>query len=185
MAQNLDEGIMENPEIKLTLEPLAAETVPEEKPEVQLSGIRQETAQVTLTPEEQKMVDEFAEKIDLTNTNMVLQYGAGAQKKIADFSETALENIRTKDLGEVGQMLSDLVGELKTMEPEEEKGFLGIFKKSTGKLSAVKAKYEKAESHVNQVCKLLENHQVELLKDVAVMDRMYGLNLSYLKELSM
>ena len=131
------------------------------------------------------MVDDFAEKIDLSNSNMVLQYGAGAQKKIADFSESALEHIRTKDLGEVGEMLTDLVGELKTIDTEEDKGFFSIFRKGGDKLTAMKAKYEKAENHVNQVCKMLEGHQVQLLKDVAVMDRMYDLNLSYLKELSM
>ncbi len=191
MTQNTDDRIMEAPELTLTPDIFGAEAaaVPAETRGEELlaqtEAAAPEAPQVTLTPEEQKMVDDFAQKIDLANSGMILQYGAGAQKKIADFSETALENIRTKDLGEVGQMLSDLVGELKSMDPEEEKGFLGIFKKNANKLSAMKAKYEKAESHVNQVCKLLENHQVQLLKDVAVMDRMYGLNLSYLKELSM
>ncbi len=190
MAQNMDDMITEAPELELTLEPFGAETVPEEKQELQTvadpaAAPRPEAVQVKLSPEEQKMVDEFAGKIDLTNSNMILQYGAGAQKKIADFSDTALENIRTKDLGEVGQMLTELVGELKTIDDEEDKGIFGIFRKNTNKLSAIKARYEKAESHVNQVCKMLENHQIQLLKDVAVMDRMYDLNLSYLKELSM
>lgn len=141
--------------------------------------------QVVLSPKEQKMVDDFAASIDLSNSNMVLMYGTGAQKKIADFSETALEHIKTKDLGEIGQMLTDMVGELKTMEVEEDKGFLGIFRKNGNKLSSMKAKYEKAETHINQVCKMLEGHQIQLLKDVATLDRMYDLNLSYLKELSM
>lgn len=141
--------------------------------------------QVVLSPKEQKMVDDFAASIDLSNSNMVLLYGTGAQKKIADFSETALEHIKTKDLGEIGQMLTDMVGELKTMEAEEDKGFLGIFRKNGNKLSTMKAKYEKAETHINQVCKMLEGHQIQLLKDVATLDRMYDLNLSYLKELSM
>lgn len=141
--------------------------------------------QVVLSPKEQKMVDDFAASIDLSNSNMVLMYGTGAQKKIADFSETALEHIKTKDLGEIGQMLTDMVGELKTMEVEEDKGFLGIFRKNGNKLSGMKAKYEKAETHINQVCKMLEGHQIQLLKDVATLDRMYDLNLSYLKELSM
>ena len=190
MAQNMDDMITEAPELELTLEPFGAGTVPEEKQELQTvadpaAAPKPEAVQVKLSPEEQKMVDEFAGKIDLTNSNMILQYGAGAQKKIADFSDTALENIRTKDLGEVGQMLTELVGELKTIDDEEDKGIFGIFKKNTNKLSAIKARYEKAESHVNQVCKMLENHQIQLLKDVAVMDRMYDLNLSYLKELSM
>ncbi len=190
MAQNMDDMIAEAPELELTLEPFGAETVSGEKQELQPAAEppaapKPEAVQVKLSPEEQKMVDEFAGKIDLTNSNMILQYGAGAQKKIADFSDTALENIRTKDLGEVGQMLTELVGELKTIDDEEDKGIFGIFKKNTNKLSAMKARYEKAESHVNQVCKMLENHQIQLLKDVAVMDRMYDLNLSYLKELSM
>lgn len=141
--------------------------------------------QVVLSPKEQKMVDDFAASIDLSNSNMVLMYGTGAQKKIADFSETALEHIKTKDLGEIGQMLTDMVGELKTMEVEEDKGFFGIFRKNGNKLSGMKAKYEKAETHINQVCKMLEGHQIQLLKDVATLDRMYDLNLSYLKELSM
>ena len=141
--------------------------------------------EVVLSPKEQKMVDDFAASIDLSNSNMVLMYGTGAQKKIADFSETALEHIKTKDLGEIGQMLTDMVGELKTMEAEEDKGFLGIFRKNWNKLSSMKAKYEKAETHINQVCKMLEGHQIQLLKDVATLDHMYDLNLSYLKELSM
>ena len=141
--------------------------------------------EVVLSPKEQKMVDDFAASIDLSNSNMVLMYGTGAQKKIADFSETALEHIKTKDLGEIGQMLTDMVGELKTMEAEEDKGFLGIFRKNGNKLSSMKAKYEKAETHINQVCKMLEGHQIQLLKDVATLDHMYDLNLSYLKELSM
>ncbi len=144
-----------------------------------------EEPQVVLSPKEQKMVDDFAASIDLSNSNIVLMYGTGAQKKIADFSETALEHIKTKDLGEIGQMLTDMVGELKTMEVEEDKGFLGIFRKNGNKLSNMKAKYEKAETHINQVCKMLEGHQIQLLKDVATLDRMYDLNLSYLKELSM
>lgn len=144
-----------------------------------------EEPQVVLSPKEQKMVDDFAASIDLSNSNMVLMYGTGAQKKIADFSETALEHIKTKDLGEIGQMLTDMVGELKTMEVEEDKGFLGIFRKNGNKLSNMKAKYEKVETHINQVCKMLEGHQIQLLKDVATLDRMYDLNLSYLKELSM
>lgn len=142
-------------------------------------------SQPVLSPEEQKLVEEYAAKIDISNSNMILQYGAGAQKKIADFSETALEHIKTKDLGEIGQMLTDVVGELKTMDVEEDKGIFGIFRKNANKLSNMKAKYEKAEDHVNKVCKVLEGHQIQLLKDVATMDRMYELNLSYLKELSM
>ena len=117
---------------------------------------------------------------------MVLQYGAGSQKKIADFSETALANVRTKDMGEIGQMLTDVVKELKEFEdPEEEKGFFGLFKKSTNKLSNMKAKYDKAETNINRICKVMEDHQITLLKDVAMLDKMYDLNMNYFKELSM
>ncbi len=183
MEQEFDQQLTLNnfmgKEPELTLEPFLAPKEPEE------TQIKQPEPQIQLSPEEQKKVDDFAASIDLTNSNMVLLYGAGAQKKIADFSENALEHIKTKDLGEIGQMLSDVVGELKTMEVEEDKGFLGIFRKSGNRLSNMKAKYEKAESHINKVVKVLEGHQIQLLKDVATMDQMYELNLNYLKELSM
>lgn len=117
---------------------------------------------------------------------MILQYGVGAQKKMADFSESALENVKTKDLGEVGDMLAEVVIELKNFDAQEqEKGFFGFFKKNTDKLSSMKAKYSKAESNVNQICEALEKHQVVLMKDIAVLDKMYDLNKSYFKELSM
>ncbi|MCD7922270.1 MAG: toxic anion resistance protein [Clostridiales bacterium] len=139
-----------------------------------------------LTPEELKMVDDFSKKIDIHNSQAILQYGVGTQKKMADFSETALKNVRTKDLGEVGNMLSSLVTELKSFEIEEnEKGFKGFFKKSSNKATAMKAKYAKAETNVTAVCTALENHQQLLLKDIAVMDKMYEVNLTYFKELSM
>lgn len=139
-----------------------------------------------LSEEEQKMVDAFSKQIDLHNSNGILQYGVGTQKKMADFSETALKNVQTKDLGEVGDMITDLVTELKSFDTEEEeKGFLGFFKKSGNKLTAMKAKYEKAEVNVEKICEVLEGHQIQLMKDVAVLDKMYGLNLSYFKELSM
>ncbi|MCD8134082.1 MAG: toxic anion resistance protein [Clostridiales bacterium] len=139
-----------------------------------------------LTPEELKMVDDFSKKIDIHNSQAILQYGVGTQKKMADFSETALKNVRTKDLGEVGNMLSSLVTELKSFEIEEnEKGFKGLFKKSSNKATAMKAKYAKAETNVTAVCTALENHQQLLLKDIAVMDKMYEVNLTYFKELSM
>lgn len=139
-----------------------------------------------LTLEEQKQVADFVEKIDLKSSNMILQYGAGAQKKIADFSENALENVKTKDLGEVGAMLSSVVAELKSFDDDEkEKGFLGFFKKNGNKLAAMKAKYEKAEVNVNKICDALEGHQMQLLKDVARLDKMYELNTTYFKELSM
>ena len=138
-----------------------------------------------LSEEERQMAEKFAEQIDLTNSNMILQYGAGTQKKMADFSESALENVRTKDLGEVGNLMSGVVKELKSFDEEEEKGFLGIFKKSSNKLTAMKTKYAKAETNVNQICKVLESHQVQLMKDVALLDKMYELNLTYYKELTM
>ena len=130
-------------------------------------------------------MDAFAAQIDLMNSNAILQYGAGTQKKMADFSEAALENVRTKDLGEVGELLTGVVKELRSFDEEEEKGLFGIFKKSSGRIQSMKAKYAKAETNINQICKVLESHQVQLLKDVAVLDKMYGLNLTYFKELSM
>ena len=130
-------------------------------------------------------MEEFAAKINLADSGMILQYGAGAQKKIADFSETAMEHMKTKDLGEIGQMLTDVVGELKNLDEEEEKGIFSIFRKGGSRIAGMKAKYEKAEANVNKICKVLEGHQIQLLKDVATMDRMYDMNLAYLKELSM
>ncbi len=139
-----------------------------------------------LTAEERKVVDEFCKKIDIHNSNAILQYGVGAQKKLASFSESTLENVQTKDLDEIGNMLSDVVVELKGFDvEEEEKGFLGFFKKKGNKLASLKAKYDKAEANINQITEVLENHQVQLLKDVALLDKMYELNLSYFKELSM
>lgn len=139
-----------------------------------------------LSDEERKMVDEFSKQIDLHNSNGILQYGVGTQKKMADFSENALKSVKTKDLGEVGNMITDLVTELKSFDvEEEEKGFLGLFKKSGNKITALKAKYDKAEVNVEKICEVLEGHQMQLMKDVAVLDKMYGLNLSYFKELSM
>ena len=138
-----------------------------------------------LSEEEKKMVEAFAGQIDLSDSAAVLQYGAGAQKKMADFSETALDNVKTKDLGEVGTLLSDVVTELKSFDAEEEKGFLGFFKKSSNKLTAMKAKYAKAEVNVDRICQVLEGHQVQLLKDAAMLDKMYELNLTYFKELTM
>ena len=139
-----------------------------------------------LTEEEKKMVDDFVEKIDINNSNSILQYGVGAQKKIADFSETALSNVKTKDLGEVGEMLSNVVNELKTFEAtDEKKGFLGIFKKPVEKFSQMKAKYDKVDGNVSKICTMLEKHQVQLLKDIAMLDKMYEINKVYFKELSM
>lgn len=175
----------EIPALELTLEPtpeqpIAPQTVltqapaPETAPEPQL------------TPDEQKMVADFAAKIDLTNSNQILQYGVGAQKKMATFSENALENVRTKDLGEVGQMLSGVVAELKSFDVgEDEKGFFARFKRSGNRIIALKARYAKAETNVDQICDALEAHQVQLLKDISVLDQMYENNKTYFKELSM
>lgn len=168
-----------------------APAVPAENPvvETDMGGKQQpEPAafdESTLTPEERKMVDDFAAQIDLNNSTVILQYGAGAQKKIADFSETALSNVRSKDLGEVGELLSSVVYELKKFDEEEEKGFLGIFKKSGNKIAAMKSKYDKAEVNINKICGVLEQHQIQLLKDTAMLDKMYDLNKNYFKELSM
>ncbi len=139
-----------------------------------------------LSEEERKMVDDFSQKIDIHNSGAILQYGAGTQKKMADFSEKALENVRTKDMGEVGDMIAGLVSELQSFEvEEEEKGFFGLFKKQANKATALKAKYNKAEVNVDKICEALEGHQVQLMKDVAVLDKMYELNLNYFKELTM
>lgn len=140
----------------------------------------------SLSPAEQKMVDDFADQIDIGNSNMVLQFGAATQKKIADFSENALKNVRAKDLGEIGTMLTGLVTELRSFNiEEEEKGFFGFFKKTSNKISAVKAKYDTAQVSVDKICTVLEGHQVQLLKDIAILDKMYDMNLLYFKELSM
>ena len=139
-----------------------------------------------LTEEEKKMVEAFSQQIDIHNTNGILQYGAGTQKKMADFSETALENVKTKDLGQVGDMLTNVVTELKQLgDEEEEKGFFSFLKKPANKLQNMKTKYEKAEVNVEKICEMLENHQVLLLKDIALLDKMYEQNLVYFKELSM
>lgn len=165
----------------LTLNPFAAQ---EEKPP---AAQPEEPAmdESILTEEERRTVDAFAQQIDLTDSTMVLQYGAGTQKKMADFSESALENVKSKDLGEIGGLLTDVVKELKNFDEEEEKGFFGIFKKASNKIESMKAKYAKAETNVNEIVKVLESHQVQLLKDSALLDKMYELNLTYFKELSM
>ena len=142
-------------------------------------------AEPVLTAQEQKIVDDFAAKIDVENTTQILQYGAGTQKKMADFSDVALANVRTQDLGEVGDLLVDVVGELKGFDSEEEKGFLGFFKKQANKLEVMKARYDKAEISVEKISDALQQHQVRLLKDSAMLDQMYEQNLAYFKELTM
>ena len=184
---NLDEMLKEAPVLTFDAFPEAEqdtavaparETVP--VPE------KEEALEIELTPEEQKMVEDFAARIDLSNTRMVLQYGAGCQKKIADFSDTALSSVRTKDMGQVGEMLTQVVAQLREFEEDEDtKGFLGFFKKNTNKLANMKAKYDKAEVNANRISEILEQHQVTLMKDVTMLDKMYELNLNYFKELSM
>ncbi|MCI9669413.1 MAG: toxic anion resistance protein [Oscillospiraceae bacterium] len=169
----------------LTLEP-----EPEEKKEPEAVPVppapSPSVKEPNLTPEEQKMVDDFAAKIDLDNSSQILRYGAGAQKKMADFSETALENVRTKDLGEIGDMLSGVVVELRGFEEEEDnKGLFGFLKKSANKTTALKARYDKASVNIERICTALESHQVRLLKDVAMLDKLYDMNKAYFKELSM
>ncbi len=166
----------------LTLDPFAEEKATEV---VVVEEPKEELDDSMLSEEEKAMVESFSNQIDLTNSTMILQYGAGTQKKMADFSETALENVKTKDLGEIGGLLTNVVTELKAFDEEESKGFLGIFKKTSNKLESMKAKYAKAENNVNEICEVLEGHQVQLLKDVAVLDKMYELNLTYYKELTM
>ena len=138
-----------------------------------------------LTEAERKMVDEFSQKIDITDSNLVLQYGAAAQKNVAAFSENALNNVKTKDLGEVGEALSSLVVELKNFGQPEKKGIAGLFQKKKNELEAMKASYSKAETNVDKIVKVLENHQVVLMKDIAMFDQMYDLNTKYYKELTM
>ena len=170
----------------LTLDPAADEAAAaaaaEEEKKVEPVMIEE----TRLSPEEQKRVDDFAEKIDVTNSQMVLQYGAATQKKIGDFSETALDKVRTKDLGETGEMIANLVTELKGFDAQEEsKGIFGFFKKAGSGIEAMKAKYAKTEANVEKIEAVLEGHQVQLLKDVAMLDKMYQMNMLYFKELTM
>lgn len=171
----------------LTFEPFKEEPqMPAETKKAEAPASVPEYDDSMLTEEEKKMVKDFAAQIDISNSTQVLQYGAGAQQKVAAFSEKALENVRTKDLGEVGDMISGVVTELKSFDvEEEEKGFLGLFKKNVNKLTAMKAKYQKAEANVNQIVEALEQHQVTLMKDVATLDQLYELNKTYYKELTM
>ena len=172
---------------ELTLTPFADKPVEKPaEPEVPAAQDAEKDLGVTLTPEEKKMVADFAAKIDITDPNIVLQYGAGSQQKIANFSESALQNVKTKDLGEVGDMITSLVGELRDFEDDDStKGFLGFFKKQTNKLEQMKTKYDKVDVNVEKIATALEDHQVKLMKDVAVLDQLYNVNLANFKELSM
>ena len=185
-------------EIKLTLEGETAQMPTltlegAETPALNLEGTQPKEEdpvaleESSLSPEERKVVDDFAQKIDLSNSSLVMQYGAAAQKKIAGFSDTALDKVRTKDLGEIGDQISDLVVELKgfDIEEEERKGIFGWFKSTGNKITAMKAKYDTAEQNVNKIAGTLEKHQVQLMKDVVMLDKLYEMNLNYHKELSM
>ena len=185
MADNTFNFDLDAPAVPtLTLDPAPAQEQAQPK---QPEPAAAPEAQVKLSPEEQAMVDQFAEKIDITNSQQVLQYGSACQKKIGDFSEAALSKVSTKDLGEVGNMITDLIGELKSFDAgeEQQKGILGFFKKKGDQIDALKTKYNKAETNVENIQGMLEAHQVQLLKDIAMLDKMYDLNMAYFKELSM
>lgn len=181
MGNEFKDFEMETP--SLTLEPDLGEV--EKKEEVLPKKQTQKEEVPVLTPEEQKMVNDFAAKIDIENTNQILQYGAGTQKKMADFSDTALENVKTQDLGEIGELISNVVGELKDFDVQEEGKFFGFFRKQTSKIENLKNKYDKAQVNVEKITDSLQQHQVRLMKDSAMLDKMYEQNLNYFKELTM
>lgn len=181
MGNEFKDFEMETP--SLTLEPDLGEF--EKKEEVLPKKQTQKEEVPVLTPEEQKMVNDFAAKIDIENTNQILQYGAGTQKKMADFSDTALENVKTQDLGEIGELISNVVGELKDFDVQEEGKFFGFFRKQTSKIENLKNKYDKAQVNVEKITDSLQQHQVRLMKDSAMLDKMYEQNLNYFKELTM
>ena len=181
MGNEFKDFEMETP--SLTLEPDLGEF--EKKEEVLPKKQTQKEEVPVLTPEEQKMVNDFAAKIDIENTNQILQYGAGTQKKMADFSDTALENVQIQDLGEIGELISNVVGELKDFDVQEEGKFFGFFRKQTSKIENLKNKYDKAQANVEKITDSLQQHQVRLMKDSAMLDKMYEQNLNYFKELTM
>lgn len=181
MGNEFKDFEMETP--SLTLEPDLGEL--EKKEEVIPKKQLQKEEVPVLTPEEQKMVNDFAAKIDIENTNQILQYGAGTQEKMADFSDTALENVKTQDLGEIGELISNVVGELKDFDVQEEGKFFGFFRKQTSKIENLKNKYDKAQANVEKITDSLQQHQVRLMKDSAMLDKMYEQNLNYFKELTM
>ena len=182
MGNEFKDFEMEAP--SLTLEPdLGTAEEKEEMAEVNQSTPEPEVP--VQTPAEQQMVAEFAAKIDIENTNQILQYGAGTQKKMADFSDTALENVKMQDLGEIGELITNVVSELKGFDAQEESGFFGFFRKQSSKIENMKNKYDKAEVSIEKIADSLQQHQVRLLKDSAMLDKMYEQNLNYYKELSM
>ncbi len=181
MSDNFEEFTAKAP--TLVFDPAPKEEEPVKTPQQPKQEVLNDAM---LSEEEKRQVDAFVEQIDLRNSGAVLHYGVGTQKKMADFSERALNNVRTKDLGEVGDMIAGLVTELKSFDAgEEAKGLRGFFKKSENKMMAMKAKYNRVETNVNEIVKVLENHQIQLMKDIDVLDRMYEINLNYFKELSM
>ncbi len=177
----IDNKIVPELTLELTPSPAApAVPAPVEEP------VKKEAAEIVLSPEEEKIIADFLPKINVKDSNLVLQYGAGSQQKIADFSQNILDNVRTKDLGEVGEVLANVVTELKNFDvQEEEKGFLSFFKRSSNKLTSLRAKYNKAEGNVDKICEVLEGHQIQLMKDTAMLDQMYEMNVVYFKELCM
>ena len=181
---DLDTLVKETP--TLTLDPFGAQEAPAVSAGSKIAEAEPAKEEYDLTDEEQKIVDQFAAQIDISNSQMVMQYGAGVQKKMADFSDKALDNVKTKDLGETGQLIEDVLKQLKGFnEEEEQKGFKGFFKKQSNKLETMKIRYEDAETNVDKICEALTAHQVQLMKDAAMLDQMYQVNLNYFKELTM
>ncbi|MEE1420159.1 MAG: toxic anion resistance protein [Eggerthellaceae bacterium] len=192
MADNQTPNFEEIPTPKLTLDPMPGDDtqiVEAVTLETNLANTEKNEAlpalDDSLTEEEKLQVEQFSRQIDLSNSQQILMYGAGAQQKMASFSETALEKVRTQDLGEAGELIAGVVVELRNFDAEDEKGFLGFFKRGANKLASLKARYDKAEANVNQIVKALEGHQVTLMRDAAMLDKLYDLNLSYFKELTM
>ena len=184
-----ESGIAKSSTPELTLDPtgiatampdISAESIPSVE-----TAVQEPNYEEMLTEEEKAKVEEFSKSIDITNSSLVMQYGAAAQQKVAEFSDSALENVRNKDFGEVGDMLSGLVVELKGITGDDAKGLKGFFKRSKSKVEAMKARYQKAEKSVDTIVASLEGHQVVLLKDISMLDKLYAINLDYLKELSM
>ena len=183
MGEEFKDFEMEGP--SLTLEPDLGEFEKKEEP-VKVEQPQPKEEAPALTPAEQQMVNEFAAKIDIENTNQILQYGAGTQKKMADFSDTALENVKMQDLGEIGDLITNVVGELRDFDAQDDGGrFFGLFKKQSSKIENLKNKYDKAEVSIEKITDSLQQHQVRLMKDSAMLDKMYEQNLNYFKELTM
>ncbi len=185
MSEEIKLSMEDTPAPSLTLDPFGQEE--QKKQEEKPAAEPVELDESAFTPEERKMIDDFSGKIDIANAAMILQYGAGAQQKVASFSESALANVQTKDLGEVGEQVVGLINQLKSFDATEEdsKGIFGIFKKTSNRLSTLKMKYDKVDANVDKIVDVLEGHKVQLLKDVAILDKMYSMNMTYYKELSM